>query len=174
LLDVELNDVNGGSFSVVAGQPGGAPAANEAGVARVLGEERALGLDALAPYAAFRDRALRHRDELTAFVRDANARGEKVLGYGASTKGNVILQFCGLSAADLPCIAEVNEDKFGAFTPGTGIPIVSEREARAQKPDYLLVLPWHFRQGIIKREESYLRSGGKLVFPLPDIDVIAR
>jgi hypothetical protein len=86
----------------------------------------------------------------------------------------VILQFCGLSAADLPCIAEVNEDKFGAFTPGTAIPIVSEREARARKPDYFLVLPWHFREGIVRREEDYLRAGGKLVFPLPVIEVIAR
>jgi hypothetical protein len=66
----------------------------------------------------------------------------------------------------------VNEDKFGAFTPGTAIPIVSEREARERKPDYLLVLPWHFRDNIVQREQAYLRSGGKLVFPLPEIEVV--
>ncbi len=173
LLDVELNDVNGGSFSVVAGQPGGTPDAHKEAVASVLAEERSLGLADLAPYAAFRDRALRHREALAAFVRGVNSRGERILGYGASTKGNVILQYCGLTARDLPCIAEVNDDKFGAFTPGTGIAIVSEAEARAQKPDYFLVLPWHFRDGIIQRERDYLRSGGKLVFPLPEIEVLA-
>lgn len=173
LLDVELNDVNGGSFSVVAGQPGSTLAANDEAVTRVLAEERSLGLAELASYTAFRDRALRHREALTALLRDVNARGEKIFGYGASTKGNVILQFCGLTSRDLPCIAEVNEDKFGAFTPGTGIPIVSESEARAQKPAYFLVLPWHFREGIVRREQDYLRSGGKLVFPLPEIEIVA-
>jgi hypothetical protein len=82
----------------------------------------------------------------------------------------VILQFCKLTATDIPAIAEVNEDKFGAFTPGTHIPIISEREARASKPDYFLVLPWHFRQAIIERESAYLASGGKLLFPLPAIE----
>ena len=105
-------------------------------------------------------------------IRGIKARGETILGYGASTKGNVILQFCGLGREDLPCIAEVNEDKFGAFTPGTAVPIVSEAEAKALRPDYLLVLPWHFRDNILQREAAYLRSGGKLVFPLPDIETV--
>jgi C-methyltransferase C-terminal domain/Putative zinc binding domain/Methyltransferase domain len=172
ILDVELNDVNGGSFSVTAAKAASPLAADGAAVAKMLAEERSAGLNAMHPYEEFKNRALRHREELTAFLRDIKARGKKIVGYGASTKGNVILQFCGLTKADLPCIAEVNEDKFGAFTPGTAIPIVSESEAKAMKPDYLLVLPWHFRDNIVKREQAYLRAGGKLVFPLPGIEVV--
>ena len=84
----------------------------------------------------------------------------------------MLLQFCGLTAKDIPCIAEVNVDKFGAFTPGTNIPIVSESEVRAMKPDYMLVLPWHFRNSIIHREAEYLASGGNLIFPMPEIEII--
>src|SRR5262249_44273949 len=92
----------------------------------------------------------------------------------ASTKGNVLLQFCNLTAADLPAIAEVNEDKFGAYTPRTLIPIRSEAEVRALQPDYLLVLPWHFKQGIVGREAAYLAAGGRLGFPLPRVEGVSR
>ena len=99
------------------------------------------------------------------------ARGQKVLGYGASTKGNVILQFCGITPQLIPAIAEVNQDKFGCFTPQTLIPIISEADAKALNPDIFLVLPWHFRQNIIGREQTFLKSGGKLLFPLPAIEL---
>jgi hypothetical protein len=172
ILDVELNAVNGGSFSVTVARRDAPYAPDEQRVAGLLAEEVREGLDGEAPYAAFRERVLRHREELTALIRGINARGRKVLGYGASTKGNVMLQFCGLGAADLPCIADVNEDKFGAFTPGTGIPIVSEPAAKAMKPDYLLVMPWHFRDNIVQREQAWLRGGGQLIFPLPRIEIV--
>jgi hypothetical protein len=90
---------------------------------------------------------------------------------GASTKGNVILQYCGIGPDLLECIAEVNEDKFGCFTPGTGIPIVSEQEAMARKPDVFLVFPWHFRNNIVRRAEPFLKRGIKLLFPLPKIEL---
>jgi hypothetical protein len=86
----------------------------------------------------------------------------------------VILQFCGFTPEDIPYIAEVNKDKFGCYTPGTLIPIVPEEEARAMGPDYFMVLPWHFREGIIAREKEYLDRGGKLLFPLPSIEVVER
>ena len=173
ILDVELNAVNGGSFSVMVAKLPAPYQANEQAIGRVAEAERAAGLDAMDPYLRFSERAARHREELTGLLRAINGRGQKILGYGASTKGNVILQYCGLTRRELPCIAEVNEDKFGAQTPGTGIPIVSEREARALKPDYFLVLPWHFRDNIVQREESYLNSGGKLLFPLPRIEIVS-
>ena len=97
---------------------------------------------------------------------------KKVFGYGASTKGNVLLQFCGLTASDISCIADVNPDKHGCFTPGTGIPIISEAEAHARHPDYFLVLPWHFRTNLIERERAFLNRGGKMIFPLPTIEVV--
>lgn len=98
--------------------------------------------------------------------------GKKVIGYGASTKGNAVLQFCGLSATDIPAIAEVNIEKFGCYTPGTQIPIISEEEAHAMEPDYFLVLPWHFKEGILRREKEYRERGGKFIFPFPEIEII--
>jgi hypothetical protein len=105
-------------------------------------------------------------------IRNLVADGKRVLGYGASTKGNVLLQFCGLSTKELPAIAEVNPDKFGSYTPGTLIPIVSEAEAKAMRPDYFLVLPWHFKDNILAREREFLASGGKMIFPMPEIEIV--
>jgi NDP-4-keto-2,6-dideoxyhexose 3-C-methyltransferase len=171
ILDVWLNNVNGGSFAVIAGKANGplSPTPEAAArIAELLRNEEVM--TTLAPFKAFETRIFEHRDRLIEFIHGTNRAGQRILGYGASTKGNVILQFCKLTATDIPAIAEVNEDKFGAFTPGTHIPIISEREARASKPDYFLVLPWHFRQAIIERESAYLASGGKLLFPLPAIE----
>jgi len=106
------------------------------------------------------------------FLAAERAAGHLVVGYGASTKGNVLLQYFGLSERDLPCIADVNPGKYGAFTPGTGIPIVAEAEARALHPDCFLVLPWHFRRGILEREKDFLAAGGRMVFPLPSLAVV--
>ena len=129
-------------------------------------------LHTLAPYQAFKERVFQHRDNLLALLADLSRQGARVLGYGASTKGNVILQFCGITTAQIPFIAEVNPDKFGRFTPGTHIPIISEAEAHAMKPDYLLVMPWHFRSNLVQRETAYLQRCGKLIFPLPEIQII--
>jgi hypothetical protein len=149
------------------------PEATEA-VERTLADEAERKLDTLTPYEAFRDRAAHHRDLVREYFRSAKAEGRRVFGYGASTKGNVLLQYCGLTADELPVIAEVNEDKFGAFTPGTLIPIVSEAEARSMRPDAFFVLPWHFRDGIVKREAEFLDGGGQLVFPLPEFSILKR
>ncbi len=89
------------------------------------------------------------------------------MGYGASTKGNVVLQFCGITQREVAAIAEVNEDKFGAYTPGTHIPIIPEAEARAMRPDYFLVLPWHFKEGILHREAEFLVIGRTHDLPVP-------
>lgn len=172
VLDVELNDANGGSFAVTAAKAGSAFAPNAPAIDRLLAAEKDAGLDTEGPLREFAARVERRRDELRDFVRSARGRGKTVFGYGASTKGNVILQYCGFTADDLPCIAEVNEEKFGTFTPGTRIPIVSEAEAKARRPDYFVVLPWHFRAGIVEREKAFLAAGGTLVFPLPELELV--
>ena len=92
-------------------------------------------------------------------------------GYGASTKGNVMLQYCGLTPDDIVAIAEVNEEKFGRFTPGTHIPIVSEAEAEAMKPDFYLLLPWHFREGVLRRETRLRSRGARFIVPFPEIEI---
>ena len=174
ILDVKLNDINGGSFAVTVAKAGASYTANAARVEMLLRREDELGLDTLAPYAAFQGAARAHRAELKDLLEKLKSDGRLVIGYGASTKGNVILQYCGITPQLLPCIAEVNAEKFGCFTPGTGIPIVSEAEALAMRPDYLLVLPWHFRRGICEREAAYLSRGGKLIFPMPRIEVVGQ
>jgi hypothetical protein len=172
IVDVALNDINGGSFAVTVAKRGSGRPANRAAIDRLLEAEAARRLDTPEAFTAFREAVFRHRQELPALIRKLRADGKRVLGYGASTKGNVLLQFCGLTADDLPCIADVNPDKHGCFTPGTNIPIVSEAEAKAQKPDYFLVLPWHFRDNLVAREAEFIAAGGKMIFPLPTIQVV--
>jgi C-methyltransferase C-terminal domain/Putative zinc binding domain/Methyltransferase domain len=174
IIDVSLNDINGGSFAVTMTKEGSSYREASDVVAELLTEEQRSGLATLKPYADFAGRVSAHRTELVDFVRDLNASGKRIIGYGASTKGNVLLQYCGFTAADIPCIAEVNPDKFGCYTPGTRIPIVSEEQAHAMKPDYMMVLPWHFRDNTIEREGAFLDRGGKLLFPLPAIEVVGQ
>ena len=172
IIDVQMNSINGGSFAVTATKKFSKLKSNETIINWILGQEERIGLHTPKPYQEFEQRVFRHRDELTKLIRTINAEGKKVVGYGASTKGNVLLQFCGFNSRDIPCIAEVNPDKFGCFTPGTHIPILSENEVKAMKPDYMLVLPWHFRDSIIQRESEFLYSGGKLIFPFPEIELV--
>lgn len=172
VVDVELNDVNGGSFAVTVCKQGAAFASTNA-VAALLEKEQRDGIMTLAPYERFREATLRHREELRAVLARYKAEGKLVGGLAASTKGNVTLQFCGLTEADLFAIGEVNTDKFGCVTPGTHIPIVSETDLFAREPDLLLVLPWHFRASFMQRCQPYLKAGGRLLFPLPQIEVVS-
>lgn len=169
ILDVEFNDTNGGSFSVtVAKAP--VPRPLEPAVQRILEQEREQGLSTLAPFERFAERVTASRKELQAFVREARASGKSVAALGASTKGNVLLQYCGFTEADIFSVGEVNEDKFGALTPGTWLPIVSEQALLEMMPDYLLVLPWHFRKFFVANERY---AGMQLVFPLPKLEVVS-
>jgi len=171
-LDVKMNAVNGGSFAVTAVRADDQRRGSERVIAWLLEQEERMGLDTPRPYRDFEERVYRHRSDLVRLLKTLAADGKKVLGYGASTKGNVVLQFCGLTVTEVSAIAEVNEEKFGAYTPGTHIPIISEAEARAMRPDYFLVLPWHFKDGIVQREAEFLASGGRMIFPFPEIEIV--
>lgn len=172
IVDVEMNGTNGGSFAVTAAKEKSSIPVNRPVIDWLLEQEERMGLKTPKPYRDFEERVYRHREDLTRLLDALVADGKRVLGYGASTKGNVVLQFCGITEKHLAAIAEVNTEKFGTFTPGTNIPIISEAEARAMKPDYFLVLPWHFREGILRREQTYLDQGGKIILPFPEIEII--
>lgn len=172
IIDVEFNDTNGGSFAVTVAKPNSPHAVDMPAIAAALQREEAMGLADLAPYEAFAGRTVAHKRDLLDALAQLRAHGNKVLGYGASTKGNVILQYCGITPRDLPAIADVNPDKDGCFTPGTWIPIISEEAAKRMKPDCFLVFPWHFRQNLLRREEAFLKAGGRMLFPLPQIQFI--
>ncbi len=174
IVDVTLNDVNGGSFVVIAAHRESAHEEASAKVRGLLEKERSLGLDDLAIYEDFRARVESHRSGLRGVLRGLKTEGKRVFGYGASTKGNVLLQFCGIGPEDIISIAEVNEDKFGCVTPGSRIPIASEKEVRSRKPDVFVVFPWHFRDFIIEKEQEFLAGGGTLLFPLPVIELVSR
>ncbi len=171
VLDVAFNHANGGSFEVWLALTGSSAAANEGAISKALARE--AGLNDPAPYAAFAARVKSHRDGLRDLLSGARRAGKKVAGYGSSTKGNVLLQYCGLGPEDIDCIGEVNPEKFGRETPGTRIPIVPEPEMRARRPDLLLVLPWHFRDFILDKEAAWRASSGtRMVFPLPRLEVV--
>ncbi len=172
IIDVQLNDINGGSFAVtVAHKSGPYPEAKQI-IAKFLREEDTLGLKGSEVFQAFRSRVEAHREQLPARLADIKRQGRLALGYGASTKGNVVLQFCNITPELLPAILEVNPDKFGCHTPGTKIPIISETEGHARNPDFLVVMPWHFKVNVMQRETTYLKRGGKLLFPLPEIHTV--
>ena len=112
------------------------------------------------------------RAELQHFLAHNRHAGRLTLGCGASTRGNVVLQYCGFGPADLPAIAEKHPGKLGCVTPGSRLPIISEAEARAQDPDCFLVFPWYYREEIARREARFLDRGGQLVFPLPHLEIV--
>jgi SAM-dependent methyltransferase len=181
LVDVELNDVNGGSFRAYIRNR----TADETAFAddsyrqqaldrlRMLREKEAgMELDKIGPYREFADRVQQIKQDVSGFVKDQVERKKKVYVYGASTKGNTMLQYFGLDSSLIGAAAERNPDKWGKVTVGTRIPIVSEAEARAAKPDYFLVLPWHFVSEFTARESDYLSSTGRFIVPLPQFTLI--
>lgn len=168
IIDVEFNDINGGSFSVTAAKStSGMKESSD--VARILAEEQARGLDTLAPFEDFARRTAASRDGLRAFIARAKAEGKTIAALGASTKGNVLLQYCGITTDDIAEVGEVNPDKFGALTPGTFLPIRAEADVLAHGYDCHLVLPWHFRRHFLANPAYTERA---LVFPLPALQVV--
>lgn len=167
ILEVEFNEVNGGSFSITVAKAAKRNPVLPA-VQQVLAAERAKGLDELAPYRAFGERVENAKRDLLEFVGEARAKRKTVAALGASTKGNVLLQYCELTEREIAFVGEVNADKFGCFTPGTWIPVIPEGQLLEKKPDYLVVLPWHYR--------TYFRAAAHLkpftlVFPLPSLNI---
>lgn len=165
LVSVEVNSVNGGSFSVTAQKLSG-KLVPDASVEELLHDEAAKRLDDLNTYVEFGKRVQRTREQLVEFLRKVKASGKTTMALGASTKGNVILQYCGIDKDLIAAVGEINVDKFGAFTPGSHIPIVNEQEVIDAKPNYALVLPWHFRS-FFDAQEKYRSLC--LVYPLPQL-----
>lgn len=171
IIHVETNYTNGGSFLIFASKMESSYKEDEKNIKMLTSLEKQMGLDTLEPYKQFVQNVQHHRYKLQSFLQTIRSKNQTIYGYGASTKGNVLLQYCNITSDELPFIAEVNEYKFGRYTPGTNIPIISEEEAKRHKPDYFLVLPWHFKDNILVREKNFLKEGGKLAFPLPKLSV---
>ena len=174
VVSAELNDMNGGSIRLFIAHRGAhqrTPEQLEALTALRVAEFE-LALDSPEPYEAFRLGVERVRDELVKVCKEIRAEGKTIHVYGASTKGNTILQYAGLDHTDIAAAADRNPDKWGSETIGTRIPIISEEDSRAMKPDYYLALPWHFLDEFLDREQEFLAAGGKFIVPLPEVRVI--
>jgi SAM-dependent methyltransferase len=177
VIRAEENAINGGSLRCYVTHVGNFKYREEAWSKQIKDMRRRefdLELDTDKPYVNFQNRINVHREQLNALLQKLKQEGNRIHVYGASTKGNTILQWCGLDSRILDCAAERNPDKYGASTIGTDIPIVSEAESRRLKPDYYLVLPWHFAEEFLERERATLDAGIGMIFPLPELRVIKR
>ena len=173
IIDVVMNDVNGGSFRVTCSKKDSSKhEENASKINEIIKSESDNGLNTIAPFMDFQNRVAKHKIKFLELLHTIKNSGNRVYGYGASTKGNVVLQYCGIGEDELSKIVEINSDKFGAFTPGTGIPIIDDATAKKENPEYLVVLPWHFKKIILSKEKDYLDRGGKIIFPLPEITIV--
>ncbi|OGV25861.1 MAG: methyltransferase [Legionellales bacterium RIFCSPHIGHO2_12_FULL_37_14] len=175
LVNATLNQINGGSICCFATHEDNFVfnhAAYQQNMTALRNKEFELQLDTDKPYRFFQERIENHKEELSVFLKQLKKEGKRIHIYGASTKGNTILQWCGIDTTIIDYAAERNPDKYGALTLGTEIPIISETESRALKPDYYLVLPWHFKEEFLEREREMLEQGVGLIFPLPILDVV--
>ena len=174
IFKIFFNDINGGSIRCYVTHrenDGYDEKDNYAFINDIRQKEFDLELDTDKPYQAFQKRIVKMKQELHSLLVKLKKKGKKIHIYGASTKGNTILQWCKIDHKLIDYAAERNPDKFGAYTLGTSIPIISEEESRAMKPDYYLVLPWHFKEEFIEREKETLTKGTSFIFPLPQIEL---
>jgi C-methyltransferase C-terminal domain/Putative zinc binding domain/Methyltransferase domain len=176
IFKVEVNDINGGSIRCYACRASNneyGSAEDRAFLHRLRICEFEMELDTDKPYHEFQIRIERLKNELNSLLFNARARGERIHVYGASTKGNVLLQWYGINRVIVDCAADRNSQKVGSKTLGTDIPIVSEEESRQARPDYYLVLPWHFKGEFLVRERATIFAGTKMIFPLPEVEVVS-
>ena len=172
IIDLEFNDINGGSFSITVAKKSSKFLAYSRIVNWLLEKEEILNYNSPSTHINFYKSVKNHKKLLKDLILNLNDMKKKVIGYGASTKGNVILQYCNIGKKDLKFIADVNIDKKDKYTPGSLIKITDEKAIQKYKPDYMLVLPWHFKNFILLKEKKYLNNGGKIIFPLPDIEIV--
>ncbi len=170
VFDVESRELNGGSFRTYIALKGKRRITKA--VEKFNKYEKKLGLNKKNIYLDFAKRIKNNRQKLFEFIKKQNKKGKTIYLYGASTRGNTLLQYFGLDNKLIKKAVERNPEKWGKIIASVGIPIISEEEARKDKPEYMLVLPWFFKKEFLKREKKYLDSGGHFIFPLPKFEVI--
>ncbi|MEO7264350.1 MAG: class I SAM-dependent methyltransferase [Ferruginibacter sp.] len=174
IFKISFNEINGGSIRCYATHKENSKQdvkENQQLINEIRHKEFDLELDTEKPYLDFQKRIEKLKVELHDLLVKLKNEGKKVHIYGASTKGNTILQWCDIDHTLVEYAAERNPDKYGAMTLGTNIPIISEEESRAMNPDYYLVLPWHFKAEFMEREKEALDKGTGFIFPVPVVEV---
>lgn len=165
IINVTFDYTNGGSFKVVISKTNSSYKANKSLIDTILYFEEIFNTEII--FEQFESEVYKHRDKIKTFLAELKSQGKVISGYGASTKGNVLLQFCKINSEQIDNIVEVNPDKFGKVTPGSNIPIIEENGSKGI--DYFFVLPWHFKENILKRNNN---RDYKFIFPLPEIEVV--
>jgi SAM-dependent methyltransferase len=183
IVDCQLNDVNGGSFRIYIKKENSDETkfatrpfrdVCNVRVESILNWEQTQNLDSENTWIDFYQRVQDLKKETVDFIKQEKLKGKKICGYGASSKGNTLLQYFKLDETLLDAIAERSPFKYGHKTIGTNIPILSEEDVRNMNPDYMLVLPWHFISEFIEREHEFLNRGGKFIVPCPKFEVIGK
>jgi GDP-D-mannose dehydratase len=169
IIDIKFNDCNGGSFRIYLAKKDSEYSEYEELGTLLENENEKISKE---KYIKFVENCEFEIEKLKKFINTINKNGKKVYIYGASTKGNCLLQYANISEKDVPFAVERNLNKVGKMT-STGIPIISEETMRNSPPDYLLVLPWHFRNEIIERESEFLNNGGQFIFPFPNFEIVS-
>ena len=164
VFDVEINSINGGAFRVYV--------RHMDNVKKLRQMEEKLKLDNKWTYMLFAIKVRQIKEKVYNFIKEKTDEGKKVYLYGASTRGNSLIQACGLNNKLIKAAVERNPEKWGKRIASLDIPIISEEQARKEKPDYMLVCPWFFKEEFLKREQVYLKQGGHFIFPLPQFEVI--
>ena len=167
IIDFNINKINGGSIEVICSQKVSKFKINKKKIQNLLKEEEKINT---FDYKIFNLRVNASRENLLAFLSEVNKN--EIIGYGASTKGNVILNFCKINNKQISYICDANPSKKGKFTPGSEIPIITKEKMRKIKPKYLLVLIWSFKKEVLLQEKKFIFRGGKLIFPLPVFHVV--
>ena len=172
IIDVSLNNCNGGSFRITATHTGKYPVSPS--VAKLRAQEDALDISNLQPIYGFIGRVEKLKEELVSFLKAEKAKGKTIYLLSCSTKGNCLLNYYGLDNTIITAGAEINPNKYGSRTPGSNIPIISDVQMREEKPDYLLTMAWHFKAHLLNREKEYIENGGIIIFPLPTLEFYSK
>lgn len=171
VFDIEKNNANGGSVRFYLCKQNSLYNSLNNKVHKILEKEKKIGLEKIYTYKKFFKKIQRIKSQLVSKLIKLKLKKYKIFGYGASTKGNILIEYFGIGKNYLDFISDRNPEKNGKYTPGDKIPIISENYAKKLNPDYYLVLPWHFKREILQREKKQIKKGTKFIFPLPDIKV---
>lgn len=172
VVDVSTSTMNGGAIKTVVRHKGVSPV--QESVEQQLRLEIEAGIDKVETYKAFSERVKMLSAKLHALVKSINEKGKRVYIYGASTRGGTIWQDAHLDVNLIPCAVDRNPDKVGKKIASIGVPIISEQQARMEKPEYMFVSIWFFKDEVTKREAEYIKGGGTLIFPLPELTLVSK
>ena len=172
LVDLSKNTINGGSLSLIISHLDSKYSIKSKKINVFLNNEKKFHLKKVSTYKMFYSDILKIKKKLKKIIGNILLKNKIIQGYGASTKGNILLQFFGIDNTQISYIADRNPDKVKLYTPGTKIQIISEKKSRLKRPDYYLVLPWHFKNEILLREKNIRKKGTKFIFPLPKLQIL--